>query len=408
MVSREENDLLCRVTGDAPMGRMLRQHYWLPAILSMRVRKGEAPVRVKLFGRNFVAFRGGNGEVGFLDEACPHRGASLALGRVDDCAVTCLFHGWRISAGGEVLDVPNEPNNPDEFRKTVKAKSYPTREGAGLIWVWLGEGTAPPVPDFEWMDLPPEQCYTAGIELNANWLQGVEATIDSSHIALLHQSWTTSSQSDFGATRQNTAVGYEFEKKPYGFRAAALRAIPDGSRLARVTEFVMPYYGLIPPVFGTGPMQDRTAIIAVPIDDENLIQWYIFYNPERPCDSFRRVQRANQWPMAGGLPGDRSNNWGQNREIMTAGNATGFHDIPTEDFVVMVSMGPIVDRSQEYLCSADQAIIRVRRELLDEVRRFTKGQPPKSGQSHGMSYKSIRAVGGKLASPADDWRTLPA
>jgi hypothetical protein len=155
-------------------------------------------------------------------------------------------------------------------------------------------------------------------------------------------------------------------------------------------------------------MQDRTAIIAVPIDDENLIQWYIYYNPERPCDSFRRVQRANQWPMAGGLPGDRSNNWGQNREIMTAGNATGFHDIPTEDFVIMVSMGPIVDRTQEYLCSADQAIIRVRRELLDEVRRFMKGEPPKSGQGDGMSYKSIRAVGGRLASDAEDWRKIPA
>ena len=74
MVTREENELLCRVAGDAPMGRMLRQHYWLPAILSMRVRKGGAPVRVKLFGQNFVAFRGGNGQVGFLDEACPHRG----------------------------------------------------------------------------------------------------------------------------------------------------------------------------------------------------------------------------------------------------------------------------------------------------------------------------------------------
>ena len=122
MVTREENELLCRVTGDAPMGKMLRQHYWLPAVLSVRVRKGEAPVRVKLFGRNFVAFRGGNGEVGFLDEACPHRGASLALARVDDCALTCLFHGWRISARGEVLDVPNEPNNPKEFAKTVKVK----------------------------------------------------------------------------------------------------------------------------------------------------------------------------------------------------------------------------------------------------------------------------------------------
>ncbi|PAY04686.1 phthalate 4,5-dioxygenase [Bradyrhizobium sp. UFLA03-84] len=406
MVTREENELLCRVTGDAPMGRMLRQHYWLPAVLSVRVRKGEAPVRVKLFGRNFVAFRGNDGTVGFLDEACPHRGASLALARVDDCSLTCLFHGWKIKADGEVLDVPNEPNNPREFAKTVRAKSYPVREGAGLIWVWLGEGTAPPAPDFEWMDLPPDQVYTAGIELNANWLQGVEATIDSSHVALLHQSWTATSSTDFGATRVNTEVGYEFEKKAYGFRAAALRTGPDGSCLARVTEFVMPYYGLIAPIY-SGPQQDRTAIIAVPIDDENLIQWYIFYNPEKPVDSWRKVQRANQWPMAGGLPGDQSNNWGQNRQIMDAGNSTGFHEIVIEDFVVMVSMGPIVDRSQEYLCSADQAIVRVRRQLLDEVRGFMAGKPPKSGQSETMSYKDIRAVGGRLASAAEDWRQIP-
>jgi phthalate 4,5-dioxygenase oxygenase subunit len=406
MVTREENELLCRVTGDAQMGRMLRQHYWLPAALSVRVRKGEAPVRVKLFGRNFVAFRGKDGTVGFLDEACPHRGASLALARVDDCSLTCLFHGWKISAGGDVLEVPNEPNNPKEFAKTVKVKSYPTREGAGLIWVWLGEGTAPAAPDFEWMDLPPDQVYAAGIELNANWLQGVEATIDSSHVALLHQSWTASSATDFGATRLNTEVSYEFEKKPYGFRAAALRSAPDGSCLARVTEFVMPYYGLIAPIY-SGPQQDRTAIIAVPIDDENLIQWYIFYNPEKPVDSWRKVQRANQWPMAGGLPGDQTNNWGQNRQIMDAGNSTGFHEIVIEDFVVMVSMGPIVDRSQEYLCSADQAIVRVRRQLLEEVRGFMNGKPPKSGQSDSMSYKDIRAVGGRLASASEEWRQIP-
>ncbi len=406
MVTREENELLCRVTGDAPMGRMLRQHYWLPAVLSVRVRKGEAPVRVKLFGRNFVAFRGKDGTVGFLDEACPHRGVSLALARVDDCSLTCLFHGWKIHASGEVLDVPNEPNNPKEFAKTVRAKSYPVREGAGLIWVWLGEGTAPAAPDFEWMDLPSDQVYAAGIELNANWLQGVEATIDSSHVALLHQSSTTSSATDFGATRVNTKVAYEFEKKPYGFRAAALRSSPDGSCLARVTEFVMPYYGLIAPIF-SGPQQDRTAIIAVPIDDENLIQWYIFYNPEKPVDSWRKVQRANQWPMAGGLAGDQTNNWGQNRQIMDAGNSTGFHEIVIEDFVVMVSMGPIVDRSQEYLCSADQAIVRVRRQLLEEVRAFMEGKPPKSGQSDSMSYNDIRAVGGRLASASEDWRQLP-
>jgi phenylpropionate dioxygenase-like ring-hydroxylating dioxygenase large terminal subunit len=406
MITKEDNELLCRVTGDAPMGRMLRQHYWLPAVLSVRVRKGEAPTKVKLFGRKFIAFRGKDGRVGFLDEACPHRGASLALGRVDDCAVTCLFHGWRISTSGEVLDVPNEPNNPKEFAKTIKVKSYPTCEGAGLVWVWIGEGEAPPPPDFEWMKLPPDQAYAAGIELKANWLQGVEATIDSSHVALLHQSWTANSATDFAATRQNTAVSYQFDKKDYGFRAAALRATPDGACLARVTEFIMPYYGLIAPIY-SGAQQDRTAIIAVPIDDENLIQWYIFYNPEKSTDSWRRIQRCNQWPMAGGLPGDETNNWGQNRQIMDAGNSTGFHEIVIEDFVVMVSMGPIVDRSEEYLCSADQAIVRVRRQLLDEVRGFMNGKTPKSAQSDTMSYKDIRAVGGRLPSMSDDWRQIP-
>ena len=93
---------------------------------------------------------------------------------------------------------------------------------------------------------------------------------------------------------------------------------------------------------------------------------------------------------------------------MNAGNVTGFHDIPMEDFVVMLSMGPMVDRSKEYLCSADQAIIRVRRQLLDEVRRFMKGGAPQSGQGEGMSYKAIRALGGRLATSADDWRSLPA
>ncbi|MBV8850939.1 MAG: aromatic ring-hydroxylating dioxygenase subunit alpha [Methylobacteriaceae bacterium] len=407
MVTKAENELLSRVTGDAPMGKMLRQHYWLPAVLSVRVKYGQAPTKVRLFGENFIAFRGEDGKVGFMEEACPHRGASLALGRVEGCAVQCLFHGWKISSDGHVVDVPNEPNRPAEFAKTVKVRAYPSREGAGIIWVWLGEGEAPPCPDFEWMDLPPEQVYSAGIELNANWLQGVEATIDSSHVALLHTSWTTTSATDFGATRENTAVNYEFEKKPYGFRAAALRAAPDGSCVARVTEFVMPYYGLIPPIF-TGPKQDRIAIIAVPIDDENLIQWYIYYNPEKPVDSMKRTQRANQWPMAGGLPGDRSNNWGQNRDVMGAGNNSGFFEIVIEDFVVMVSMGPIVDRSKEYLCSSDQAIIRVRRMLLEEVKAFMAGKAPKSAQTPAMSYQGVRAVGGRLPSTSDDWRQIAA
>jgi phenylpropionate dioxygenase-like ring-hydroxylating dioxygenase large terminal subunit len=406
MTTREENDLLTRVENGAPMGRMLRQLYWLPAVLSSRLDAGGAPVRVKLFGERFVAFRGDDGRVGFLNEACPHRGASLALARNEDNALRCIFHGWKIGVCGSVLEVPNESSNPEAFCKTVKVKHYPSVEGAGLVWVWLGTGEAPPAPNFEWMGLPPEQAYACGLELDSNWLQGVEATIDSSHIAILHQSHLASSESDMAATRVNPAVRYRFEDTPYGFRAAALREAPDSRCLARVTEFVMPYYGLIPPI-GTGADQDRTVIIAVPIDDTHLIQWYIYYNTRRPVDSVKRTQRANTWPMAGGIVDDPDRAWGQDRRLMKHGNHTGFTDIVIEDFVTQVSMGPIVDRSEEYLCSGDQAIVRMRRQLRDAVRAFEAGDTPRSAQPHARDYSGIRATGGRMASVDEDWRVLP-
>jgi len=401
MITKEENERLTRVTNGAPMGQMLRQRYWLPAVLSSRLIADGAPVRVRLFGENFVAFRATDGRVGFLDEACPHRGVSLALARNADCALRCIFHGWKISVDGQLLEVPNEASNPDGFCKTVKVNHYPTREGAGIVWVWLGKGEAPPCPDFEWMDLPPSQAYSCGIELEANWLQGVEATIDSSHIALLHQSYLDSSPTDMAKTAVNSAVRYQFQTEDYGYRAAALREMADGRCVARVTEFVMPYYGLIPPI-STGEQQDRTVIIAVPVDDEHLIQWYIYYNPERPCDSWKRNQRANTWPMAGGLQGDRENNWGQNRVLMNHGNATGFNEIVIEDFVAQVSMGAIVDRTKEYLCSADQAIIRVRRQLLKALDAFEAGDVPAN-----LRYSHIRATGGVMPSMNADWKSLP-
>ena len=406
MTSKEDNELLTRVEGNAPMGQMLRQHYWIPAVLSARLETGGAPVRVKLFGNRYVAYRTHDGRVGFLNEACPHRGVSLALARNEDNALRCIFHGWKICVSGAVLEVPNEASNPECFRKTVNVKHYPAVEGAGLVWVWLGTGEAPSAPNFEWMNLGPDQAYSCGLELDSNWLQGVEATIDSSHIALLHQSHLSNSKMDMAAATVSNAVRYKFDDTDYGYRAAALREAPDGQCVARVTEFVMPYYGLIPPI-NTGADQDRTVIIAVPVDDTHLIQWYIYYNTKRPTDSMKRAQRANTWPMAGGIEQDADKAWGQNRLLMANGNHTGFTEIVVEDFVTQVSMGPIVDRSDEYLCSADQAIIRLRRHLLKSVKQFMTNEVPTSARPEARDYSGITATGGRLKSIEDDWRNLP-
>src|SRR5215468_5820112 len=81
MLTPEENELLVRVEGDAPMGRIFRSH-WLPAFLVEEVPEPDCdPVRVRLLGESLVAFRDSDGRVGLVGEFCPHRGASLALGR---------------------------------------------------------------------------------------------------------------------------------------------------------------------------------------------------------------------------------------------------------------------------------------------------------------------------------------
>src|ERR1700722_13529610 len=122
MLSREDKDLLTRVEGDAPMGRMLRDSYWMPFLRSQRLERDGAPVRVRLLGHNYVAYRASDGRVGFLDEHCPHRGASLLLARNEDCALRCIFHGWKIDVSGTVVETPNEGNNPERFAASVPVR----------------------------------------------------------------------------------------------------------------------------------------------------------------------------------------------------------------------------------------------------------------------------------------------
>jgi len=109
MLTAEENELLCRVEGDAPMGRLMR-HHWVPALLSEEVAEPDGkPVRVRVLGENLVAFRDSDGRLGVLDELCPHRRASLVYGRNEECGLRCLYHGWKMDVEGNVVEMSSEP-----------------------------------------------------------------------------------------------------------------------------------------------------------------------------------------------------------------------------------------------------------------------------------------------------------
>src|ERR671932_950326 len=154
MLSRSENELLTRVGPGTPMGNLLRR-FWLPALLSSEVPAPDSdPVRLRLLGEDLVAFRDTSGRVGLLQHHCPHRGASLFFGRNEEDGLRCVYHGWKFSADGTCLDMPNEPAESD-FRTKVRAVAYPTQERGGILWAYLGPPTdLPSPPELEWTHVP--------------------------------------------------------------------------------------------------------------------------------------------------------------------------------------------------------------------------------------------------------------
>ncbi|MEB3100562.1 Rieske 2Fe-2S domain-containing protein [Ferviditalea candida] len=373
MLTKEQNELLTRVEGDAPMGKMLRQ-YWLPALRSEALVADGDPVRVRLFGQNFVAFRGTDGKAAIFDEGCPHRGASLLLARNEDCALTCIFHGWKFGNNGKTVDVPTEPKDRREaFAKKVPLKSYPVKEAGTMVWVWLGEGEVPEFPMLKFNTMPDTHVRAWVAYVQVNWLQGLEATVDTAHVGVLHKSHIglLSEGDEF----EDIAPRYDIDPQPYGLRAAALRRMKDGSEYVRVTEYVAPWYSFIPQ-----PGTHAVCTISTPIDDYNVGQWYISFDSEQPL-SEDKIQFFES--MIGPDPnnfynpkGTFENRWLQDRELMKQGHFSGVQGIPIEDFIVEESMGPIADRTKEFLGSTDIAIARMRRMFLKSLEDFKNGLPP--------------------------------
>ena len=395
MLSQADNELITRTGAATPGGAFMRR-FWHPVLLSDEVQAGKAPHRVKLLGENLVAFRGHDGRVGLLDEACPHRRASLALARNEDCTLKCLFHGWKISADGKVVDAPSEPANA-AFAAKVKVHTYQVHEAGGVIWAYIGAGEATPFPAYAWTDLPLDQIrITRGI-VKCNWVQVVEGFLDSSHISHLHAS-APSDPAYYAMKMADGAPTFDVETTPYGLYAAAVREIGSGQCYTRVTELVMPNAGFIPGARAPGASYEaypKTLIMAVPIDDVTTLQWFIrsAVKPEYIDQLFgdRWVERAESADL-----------WGQDRDKMDAGHMTGLATLALEDVAMAESQGPIADRSQEYLGSSDSVITRYRRVLIDAIKANAAGETP-ACFAEAIPYASRQAHA--VVHPASvDWR----
>lgn len=406
MLTKENNELLTRVTGDAPMAKFMKR-FWVPAVRAARLEPDGEPIRFKLFGESYIAFRGTDGQVGIFDERCPHRRASLSLARNEENSLTCLYHGWKFHVSGKTIAAPTEPPEKEQhFCSKVPLKHYPVREAGGVVWTFLGEGEPTQFPEFEFNQLPESHLLVRIAKVNANWLQILEGTLDSAHVSVLHQESVRKVGATVNKTQHDLAPKYEIDPQPYGYRAGALRKMPDGSQYVRISEFVQPWYSFIP----KSPEENHVSAITVPIDDENSYQWFIFYNHERPLTLEDMAITERQFGIDPNLSpdnfyeGSKEGRWNQDRSKMK-NHFTGMYGVLVEDYVITESMGPISDREKEYLGSSDSFITKIRWHLLRALKDMEEGKTP-YGLDQEIDYPSIRSTNGVL-SPSEDWRTAP-
>jgi phthalate 4,5-dioxygenase len=256
------------------------------------------------------------------------------------------------------------------------------------------------------------------IHAACNWAQVLEGSIDSAHSSSLHSSNMPALGGAGAKALENVwprpstdkSPRIQVQETPWGFRYAAIRKPildPETQDYVRTTLYIAPFTVLIPP-----NDQYKLAQMLVPIDDTNtMFYWVAWHEAEGKGidqDAWRRFCAAEV-----GVDLDRNyrklrnldNRFAQDRAAMKRGDFTGIKGIPAQDMAMWESMGPIVDRTKDYLGTSDLAVAQFRRQMVAAARRVRDGGPAIGTEGERVPHVTLASFEGMVAKKSD-WRTL--
>ncbi len=392
----EDNERLVRVGPGTPGGNLFRR-YWQPALLSSELPAPDcAPVRVRLLCEDLLAFRDTDGKVGLVEAYCPHRRAPLYFGRVEECGIRCVYHGWKFDRNGDCVDLPSEPKDTPLLDQ-VKITAYPTHEAGGIVWAYMGpKDKVPAPPDYEWLRAPDTHRFVSKTFENCNYLQGLEGGLDTAHVSFLHRD-------DRNAvtllSAMDTAPKLEVHTTNYGYYYVSRRQIAPERAYIRLYQYIMPAQQMRPSVVApSGGKQDVATIdghIWAPIDDytTNVYNFVYSYDQDFPIThEFIEEEEAffgrgpdDFIPGTFQLKKNLANDYLMDRSLQQQGNYSGIVGVNTQDYALQEGMGQIVDRSKEFLVATDRAIVTMRRLMLEAMTTVERGGNPPGTQpsEHG-------------------------
>src|SRR6218665_3571222 len=197
------------------------------------------PLGRKICNKSMVFFRGPNGVVAAMEDFCPHRGAPLSLGRVEEGKLICGYHGLEMGCDGKTHSMPGQ-----RVRGFPPIKTYPTVEKYGFIWVWPGDpAKADPalVHHPPWAENP-DWAYGGGLYyIQCDYRLMIDNLMDLTHETYVHSTSIGQKEIDEAAPTTRTEGDHVITERHMEniyappFWRAALRAndLPDDQPVDR-------------------------------------------------------------------------------------------------------------------------------------------------------------------------------
>jgi len=357
-----------------PAGRYFRR-FWQPVARGRDLAQGSAKP-VEILSERFTVYRSADGTPHVTGFRCPHRGTPLSVGWVEGEAVRCRYHGWKFDASGQCIEQPNEER---PFCERVKIPTYPSREYAGLIFAYFGEGEPPEFRRYPDLDRPGVIVADPPEVLPCGFWNRLDN--DMGHVPWVHRATATRRGWDNvlllrGRRAEETAYGAKLTRLPgKGETEADL-----GLRVAQ--HFFMPNVALFWQRTRAKGYEDRDLwdakhVFTVPVNDRKYVNFDVTNTPLEGADGERYAAARLEHQEA-----EAHSRWDLAERVL-AGDMT-LEDLPPEltaattfeieDYVTQVGQGSIAERGLERLGPSDSDTILIRRLWLREVSALVDGR----------------------------------
>lgn len=270
---------------------------WHPVMSSQDILPGSVK-SVRLLGEDLVIWRDDTQIVASLD-LCPHRGAKLSMGWVEENTLVCPYHGLAFNQKGQCTKVPAYPNL--QLSERASLKTLLTQERYGLVWVSLGNPTQaiPAFPEWNEPSFRPVFCGSYGMKTSG--FRAIENFLDVAHFPFVHEEI-------LGDRSHSTIDDYTVEVEADGItlrNVCVWQPNPDGTEKG---GFVSYDYRILRPLttYFSKNTEDRCLTIfftVTPTDEEECIAWvwmamnHSFDVPEAEQRAFQDTIIAQDIPI---------------------------------------------------------------------------------------------------------------